>query len=92
MRRVSTLNSMIIRNMRRERLYQVIMTDLYRIGVLEASEVDSLLGYTPGKKVTTTPATDDATTTDDAEEEEDTVSEETLDANSIEEAAIEEGE
>lgn len=57
----NTLNSMIIKNTRRERVYQVVITDLYRLGVLEDDEVKGLLGYVPKKpepkKVVTTTTT-----------------------------------
>ena len=71
----NNMNSMVMRNMRRERIYKAVMIDLHSLGVLEDDEIENLIGYVPGGKKATpateadTPDTASGTTaaTEDAE-------------------------
>ena len=46
----NNMNSMVMRNMRKERIYKAVMIDLHSLGVLEDDEIEKLIGYVPGGK------------------------------------------
>jgi len=64
----NNMNSMVMRNMRRERVYKAVMIDLHSLGVLEDDEIEKLIGYVPGGKKATTEATATTKATKDDEE------------------------
>lgn len=81
----NNMNSMVMRNMRRERVYKAVMIDLHSLGVLEDDEIEKLIGYVPGgkkadtstvitsgKKTAATTTEDDDTAAATATEDDDT--------------------